>query len=82
MKYNRRSFLKKVVSTSAVGAGALAIPSVVQAQDTVKWKMQSLWDGGTTPQKFEEIFVQRVAELTDNRFQIQLYSAGDRKSVV
>lgn len=76
MKYNRRSFLKKVVSTSAVGAGALAIPSVVQAQDTVKWKMQSLWDGGTTPQKFEEIFVQRVAELTDNRFQIQLYSAG------
>nr|WP_246254496.1 TRAP transporter substrate-binding protein DctP [Comamonas jiangduensis] len=38
--------------------------------------MQTLWDGGTTAQKFEEKFVARVAELTGGRFKINLFSAG------
>jgi TRAP-type mannitol/chloroaromatic compound transport system substrate-binding protein len=38
--------------------------------------MQALWDGGTTPQKFEERFVARVAELTGGRFKINLFAAG------
>lgn len=76
MSNNRRQFLKKVAATSAVSAGVLAAPKLANAQETVKWKMQALWDGGTTPLKFEEMFVKRVAELTDNKFEIQLYSAG------
>lgn len=74
MNNTRRSFLKKVTVTSAVGT--LAMPSIALAQEVVNWKMQALWDGGTTPLKFEEIFVKRVAELTDNKFRIQLFSAG------
>ncbi|OSQ49419.1 C4-dicarboxylate ABC transporter substrate-binding protein [Thalassospira alkalitolerans] len=72
IKMNRRSLL--------VGAGlggvALALPSAVRAQDAIQWRMQALWDAGTTPFEFEKRFVERVAELTDNRFQITLFSAG------
>ncbi|NYT66186.1 TRAP transporter substrate-binding protein DctP [Alcaligenaceae bacterium] len=70
---NRRSVLK------AMGLGAaatLAYAAPVRAQTVVNWRMQALWDGGTTPQLFEERFVKRVAELTDNAFQIELFSAG------
>lgn len=76
MKHSRRSLLKTFATGTAAGIGALSVPAVARAQEPVKWKMQSLWDGGTTPQKFEAMFVKRVAELTDNQFQIQLYSAG------
>ncbi|WP_238534312.1 type 2 periplasmic-binding domain-containing protein [Advenella kashmirensis] len=76
MKILRRDLLKTLASGTVAGIGVLGVPAVARAQEVVKWKMQSLWDGGTTPQKFEELFVKRVAELTDNKFQIQLYSAG------
>lgn len=72
---SRRSTLK-----ASLGLGAatltLGIPAVRADTPTVNWRMQALWDGGTTPQKFEEYFVKKVADLTDGKFQIQLYSAG------
>lgn len=70
----RRNLLK----TAAVGtaAAALAAPGIARAQTSVTWRMQALWDGGTTPQKFEEQFVKRVAELTGGRFKINLFAAG------
>lgn len=49
---------------------------MVRAQDKVGWRMQALWDGGTTPFEFEENFVARVAELTSGAFEIKLFSAG------
>lgn len=65
---------------SALAAG-IAVPLGARAQTgatqpTVTWRMQALWDGGTTPQKFEEKFVARVAELTGGRFRINLFAAG------
>jgi hypothetical protein len=36
-----------------VPAAPPSLPTA-QAQATVTWRMQALWDGGTTPQKFEE----------------------------
>lgn len=72
---SRRSTLK-----ASLGLGAatlvLGIPTVRADTPTVNWRMQALWDGGTTPQKFEEYFVKKVSDLTDGKFQIQLYSAG------
>ncbi|ETD72349.1 C4-dicarboxylate ABC transporter substrate-binding protein [Pelistega indica] len=76
MNNNRRSFIKKVASTTAFGTAAIGLPAIAKAEEIVKWKMQALWDGGTSPLKFEELFVKTVAELTDNKFQIQLFSAG------
>lgn len=71
---HRRSVLK----TLGVGAlaGVASAPLAVRAQNKVNWRMQALWDGGTTPQKFEQLFVDRVAELTDGQFEIELFSAG------
>ncbi len=76
MKIQRRNLLKTFASGSVAGVGMLGVPAIARSQEIVKWKMQSLWDGGTTPQKFEEMFVKRIAELTESKFQIQLYSAG------
>lgn len=70
---SRRGVLK------AIGAGALGVGAgsgAAHAQETVTWRMQALWDGGTTPQTFEERFVRRVAELTGGAFRIELFSAG------
>ncbi len=73
---NRRSALLKLGGGALAGA-ALALGTQARAQGAkVKWRMQALWDGGTTPQKFEEVFVKRVAELTGGQFEIELFSAG------
>lgn len=63
---------------AAAGAAAFAVPLArpALAQSGVKWRMQALWDPGTTPQKFEERFVKRVAELTSGRFVIELFAGG------
>jgi len=67
----RRGLLKTALAATA------AAPLAVHAQSpAVTWRMQALWDGGTTPQKFEERFVARVAELTGGRFKINLFAAG------
>jgi TRAP-type mannitol/chloroaromatic compound transport system substrate-binding protein len=68
---------RRLLTASAVGGAAtLAMPAVARAQENVQWRMQALWDGGTTPFEFEKAFVERVGELTDGRFEIKLFSAG------
>lgn len=71
-KITRRS----AIQIAGLGAAALAVPLTAHAQQKVKWRMQALWDGGTMPQQFEKFFVDRVAALTDNQFEIELFSAG------
>lgn len=68
----RRSALMAGAATFA--AASLATPAI--AQGAVKWRLQALWDPGTTPQKFEERFVKRVGELTGGRFTIDLFAGG------
>ncbi len=70
----RRDAIKLISSAVLMTATLTSVPT--NAQESVSWKMQSLWDGGTTPQAFEEKFVQRVADLTGGNFKIELYSAG------
>ena len=48
----RRNILKSTLAAAA--AVSAAAPLASHAQATVTWRMQALWDGGTTPQKFEE----------------------------
>ncbi|MBY6000849.1 TRAP transporter substrate-binding protein DctP (plasmid) [Nitratireductor aquimarinus] len=69
----RRRFL---TASALGGAAALAMPAVARAEEAVQWRMQALWDGGTTPFEFEKKFVERVSELTDGQFEIKLFSAG------
>ncbi|WP_230533022.1 TRAP transporter substrate-binding protein DctP [Microvirga roseola] len=71
---------RKIVKTLGLGIAGIAmglgLATSAVAQENVTWRMQSLWDPGTTPQKFEEQFVKRVGELTNGRFKIDLFAAG------
>ncbi len=72
----RTTARRRGILTASI-ASLAAAPLVARAQaSTTTWRMQALWDGGTTPQKFEERFVARVAELTGGRFKINLFAAG------
>src|SRR6202046_2337058 len=72
----RRDFLK----VSAVGAAATAVasPAIAQSLPEIKWRMTSSF-----PKSLDTIyggaveFSKYVAEMTDNKFQIQVFSAGE-----
>src|ERR1700692_1428129 len=72
----RRDFLK----VSAVGAAATAVasPAIAQSSPEIKWRMTSSF-----PKSLDTIFggaaevAKYVAEMTDNKFQIQVFSAGE-----
>jgi TRAP-type mannitol/chloroaromatic compound transport system substrate-binding protein len=75
----RRRFIK----TTAIGAGGvaatgLAAPAIAQSMPELKWRMSSSFPksldtlfGGA------ESFARRVAQLTDNKFQIRVFAPGE-----
>src|SRR5690242_675394 len=73
-KMARRKFLKGV-GLAGVGAAstAVAAPALAQALPEVKWRMPTSW-----PKSLDTLYggaehiAQRVALLTDNKFQIQV----------
>lgn len=75
MTINRRKLLGSGAALAGAATFAAAAPALAQS-GTVKWRMQALWDPGTTPQKFEERFVKRVSELTGGKFTIELFAGG------
>jgi TRAP-type mannitol/chloroaromatic compound transport system substrate-binding protein len=72
----RREFLKAAGLGAA--ASAVAAPAVAQSMPEVKWRYTASW-----PKSLDtlyggcELFAKRVAEITDNKFQIQLFAAGE-----
>jgi TRAP-type mannitol/chloroaromatic compound transport system substrate-binding protein len=72
----RREFLQ------AAGVGltvsAVAAPAIAQSMPELKWRLTASW-----PKSLDtlyggcEYFARRVAEMTDNRFQIQVFAAGE-----
>src|SRR5262250_2090286 len=73
----RRDFLK-VSATGAAAAAAVASPAIAQSSPEIKWRMTSSF-----PKSLDTIyggameFAKAVAEMTDNKFQIQVFSAGE-----
>ena len=72
----RREFLK--VGGIGLAASTVAAPAIAQSAPEVKWRLAASWPkaldtlyGGC------EYFCKRVAEVTDNRFQIQSFAAGE-----
>jgi TRAP-type mannitol/chloroaromatic compound transport system substrate-binding protein len=72
----RRDFLK--VGGVGLAASAVAAPAIAQSNPEIKWRLTASWPkaldtlyGGC------EYFVKRVAEITDNKFQIQSFAAGE-----
>ena len=73
---DRRKVLKG--AGLAAAAGAVASPAIAQAQPEVRWRMASAY-----PKSLDTLFgagemiSKRVAAATDNKFQIQLFAAGE-----
>jgi TRAP-type mannitol/chloroaromatic compound transport system substrate-binding protein len=72
----RREFLK----TAGIGlaASTVAAPAIAQSMPEIKWRNTASWPKSLdTLYGGAEFFCKRVAELTDNRFQIQPFAAGE-----
>src|ERR1700691_5269436 len=72
----RRDFLK--VSASGAAVAAVASPAIAQSSPEIKWRMTSSF-----PKSLDTIygasveFAKYVADMTDNKFQIQVFAAGE-----
>src|SRR3981189_3618835 len=72
----RREFLK--ATGVGLAASTVAAPAIAQSMPEVKWRLTASWPkaldtlyGGC------EFFCKRVAEITDNKFRVQSFAAGE-----
>ena len=75
----RREFLKKAgLGVAAGSAVAVAAPAIAQSLPTVNWRMTASW-----PKSLDTLFggaefiAKRVAEITEGKFQIRPFAAGE-----
>src|SRR5215475_10089316 len=72
----RRDFLK--MSATGAAVAAVASPAIAQSSPEIKWRMTSSFPKSLdTIYGGAEYFAKQVAELTDNKFQIQVFAAGE-----
>src|SRR6267378_2200790 len=72
----RRDFLK--VSAAGAAVAAVASPAIAQSSPEIKWRMTSSFPKSLdTIYGGAEYFAKQVAEMTDNKFQIQVFQAGE-----
>ena len=72
----RRSFLKK--ASVGVAAGAIAAPAIAQSSPSVSWRMATSWPKSLdTLYGGAELVCKRVAEITEGKFQIRTFAAGE-----
>jgi len=73
----RREFLK-AAGVGLAGSAAVAAPAIAQSMPEIKWRLAASW-----PKSLDtlyggcEYFARRIAEITDNKFQIQAFAAGE-----
>ncbi len=76
MTMKRRQFIR----TAGIGAAgaAIAAPAIAQSAPEVRWRLTSSFPKSLdTIYGASETFAKTVAELTDNRFQIQTFAGGE-----
>ncbi|MDP2297568.1 MAG: TRAP transporter substrate-binding protein DctP [Pseudolabrys sp.] len=72
----RRQFLQ--AAGVGLAASAVAAPAIAQSNPEIKWRLTASW-----PKSLDtlyggcEYFAKRVGEITDNKFQIQAFAAGE-----
>ena len=72
----RRDFLK--VSATGAAVAAVASPAIAQSSPEIKWRMTSSFPKSLdTIYGGAEYFAKQVAEMTDNKFQIQVFQGGE-----
>jgi TRAP-type mannitol/chloroaromatic compound transport system substrate-binding protein len=71
---------RKFLTAGGVGlaASSIAAPAIAQSAPTLKWRMATSW-----PKSLDtlfggcEFFAKRIAEMTDNKFQIRVFAGGE-----
>src|SRR5258707_4366863 len=72
----RRQFLR--AAAFAAAATAVAKPAIAQSMPELKWRLTSSFPKSLdTIYGASEAFAKAVAEATDNKFQIQVFAAGE-----
>src|SRR4051812_44282769 len=72
----RRSFLKK--AAAGLAAGTVAAPAIAQSQPAIQWRLASRFPKSLdTIYGAADIVSKRVAEITENKFQIRVFAAGE-----
>ena len=72
----RREFLK--TAGAGLAATAVAAPAIAQSMPEVKWRLTASWPKSLdTLYGCPEYMAKRIAEATDNKFQIQVFAAGE-----
>src|SRR5260370_2205789 len=72
----RREFLK--VAGVGVAASTVAAPAIAQAMPELKWRLTASWPKSLdTLYGAPEYMAKRIAELSENKFQIQVFAAGE-----
>ncbi len=72
----RREFLK--AAGVGIATSTIAAPAIAQSMPELRWRLTASW-----PKSLDtlyggcEYFAKRIAEITDNRFQIQVFAAGE-----
>ncbi len=78
-KTTRRKFLK-VAGTGGVAAAAsaLAVPAIAQSAPEIRWRMTASWPKSLdTLYGGAEYMAKRIGELSDGKFQVQVFAAGE-----
>ena len=74
---DRRTFIKSA-GVGVAASAALAAPAIAQSQPEVQWRCTSSFPKSLdTIYGGAEVVAKRVGELTDGRFQIRVFAAGE-----
>jgi len=79
-KMKRRKFIRTagIGAAGVAAATTVAAPAIAQGMPTVKWRLTSSFPKSLdTIYGGAEVFAKAVAEATDNKFQIQVFAAGE-----
>ena len=72
----RRSFM--TAGGVGLAASAIAAPAIAQSQPEIKWRLALSWPKSLdTLYGGAEYLAKRVADATDNKFQIRVFAAGE-----
>ena len=77
---DRRKFLTAAGTglAASTAAATLAAPAIAQSSPAIKWRLTSSFPKSLdTIFGASEVFARAVGEMTDGRFQIQLFAAGE-----
>src|SRR6516165_8166312 len=72
----RREFLK--AAGAGIATSAIAAPAIAQSMPELKWRLTASWPKSLdTLYGAPEYMAKRIAELSENKFHIQVFAAGE-----